>query len=123
MKGCDICHKDRENTKVVTISAGRDYPGVGGGMSPPEKIRVCEWCEAEKFLNTMHEHHDIEHFEVHVDEDPIADHIYVEINQHETLKLNGYTGVGHPVSKVMSDYGFLIKRFEDDGNRIWLTKP
>lgn len=48
MTVCDKCGEDKEDGEEVMVSPGRDYPGVGGGIVPPEYAFVCEECREEE---------------------------------------------------------------------------
>lgn len=41
---CEFCGEEKEDGKEVMLSGGRDYPGVGGGIVPPEYGFMCDEC-------------------------------------------------------------------------------
>lgn len=45
MTECEDCGSTND-TEEVQVSPGRDYPGAGGGIRPPEYAVLCEDCRA-----------------------------------------------------------------------------
>jgi hypothetical protein len=51
---CDFCDERKDDGGEVMLSPGRDYPGAGGGIIPPEYGWMCDEC-AEKDKETLSE--------------------------------------------------------------------
>jgi len=41
---CEECGEVKSSTEKVFGSSGRDYGGVGGAPSPPERVSLCKKC-------------------------------------------------------------------------------
>ena len=63
---CEGCGAEDQTVESVRVSTGRDYPGVGGGMRPPEQAALCADCreppepvdvECAACGETIEEHH------------------------------------------------------------------
>lgn len=44
---CERCGSLADDVESVQVAAGRDYPGVGGGICPPEYAPLCGDCRQE----------------------------------------------------------------------------